>query len=540
MDMENQLAEFLIETHFGQFVKKVCSLLLSAGPQTSHEIQQKCKFDENVVRESLLVGLQHNFIYVSQISKTSRYHIIVDSIITRVRYPQFILMVREVHSDEAEIILRELITQGKATTEHLVAHALDYYSVMPDFNRKEKELALGKICNALIASKTITPVAQFIEKVIVHGKQLAGNGDMTKKRAREDQEEEDAVSKKSRNNNQKGKTNTADFKNELDKERMGSEVQEIIPIVNAQKNDLANPYWCLNTEELNYFLEKKLCLEMVAQITSPKVAGFVRELFHLVEEAYGSGKNKNWAEGGISESAICKRIQAQIEGIEKAEITASLDVLVNDRSKYLNKIFGKKRAKYCINFPGMLHSMKRLYIESVIVEKYGVRSLRIFRLISIKKNLEMQQVADLAMMTLKEARERLYTMLHDNMLHLQEISKTANHLPTSTFYFFSVRHDKLSTVICKDVYQAMYNILKRSAFEIEQVSALISLSNEENRLRATNPNAVIMTEEERTKLKHAVELQERMLNSVHKLDLTLCALKFDSDDHAPDYTDNDP
>jgi hypothetical protein len=446
-------------------------------------------------------------------------------------------MVREAHGDEAEIIMRELITQGKTTTEHLVAHALDYYSVMPDFNRKEKELALNKITNLLIANKLITPVGQFIETIIEE--QHSGKGDISKKRAREEQEEEDnGFSKKSRNNN-KGTKNTADFKNELDRERIGSEIQEIIPIVNTQKNDLANPYWCLNTQELNYTLQKKLCLEMVSQITSPKVSGFVRELFHLVEESYGR-EGKAWTEGGISESAICKRIQAQIDGIEKAEITASLDVLVNDRSKYLNKIFGKKRAKYCINFPGMLHSMKRLYIESVIVEKYGVRSLRIFRLISIKKNLEMQQVADLAMMTLKEARERLYTMLHDNMLHLQEISKTANHLPTSIFYFFSVRHDKLSTVICKDVYQAMYNILKRSAFEMEQVSALISVSNEENRLRATNPNAVIMTEEERTKLKHAIELQERMLNSVHKLDLTLCALKFKSDDHAPDYTDFDP
>lgn len=72
MDMENQLAEFLIETHFGQFVKKVCNLLLTSGPQTSHEIRQKCKLDENVVRESLLVGIQHNFFYASQINNITR------------------------------------------------------------------------------------------------------------------------------------------------------------------------------------------------------------------------------------------------------------------------------------------------------------------------------------------------------------------------------------------------------------------------------------------------------------------------------------
>jgi len=174
------------------------------------------------------------------------------------------------------------------------------------------------------------------------------------------------------------------------------------------------------------------------------------------------------------------------------------------------------------------------------MEKFGVRSLRIFRLISIKKNLEMQQVADLAMMTLKEARERLYTMLHENILHLQEVSKMTNHLPTSTFYFFSVRHDKLATVICKDVYQAMLNNLKRSAYEKENVSHLFSLSNEETKLRQTNPNVAIMTEEERSKLKHATELQERMLNSVHKLDITLCALTSATSVDFQDYIDTDP
>ena len=48
-----------------------------------------------------------------------------------------------------------------------------------------------------------------------------------------------------------------------------------------------------------------------------------------------------------------------------------------------------------------------------------------------------------------------------------------------------------------------------------------------------------MSEEERSKLKHAIELQERMLNSLHKLDLTLCALTCPSDENAPDYTDFD-
>jgi hypothetical protein len=70
--MEGQLAELIVETHFGQFLKKVCSFLLSAGPQPMQEIQRFCQLDEKVVRESLLVGLQHNFFYASQLSKVTR------------------------------------------------------------------------------------------------------------------------------------------------------------------------------------------------------------------------------------------------------------------------------------------------------------------------------------------------------------------------------------------------------------------------------------------------------------------------------------
>jgi hypothetical protein len=70
--MESHLAELIIESHFGLFLKKVCSHLLSAGPQSMAEIQRICQLDEKIVRESLLVGLQHNIFYASQLSKITR------------------------------------------------------------------------------------------------------------------------------------------------------------------------------------------------------------------------------------------------------------------------------------------------------------------------------------------------------------------------------------------------------------------------------------------------------------------------------------
>ena len=45
----------------------------------------------------------------------------------------------------------------------------------------------------------------------------------------------------------------------------------------------------------------------------------------------------------------------------------------------------------------------------------------------------------MAMLPLKDARERLYLLLGAEFLHLQEVSKAADHAPYHTFYLFTVR-----------------------------------------------------------------------------------------------------
>ena len=52
-------------------------------------------------------------------------------------------------------------------------------------------------------------------------------------------------------------------------------------------------------------------------------------------------------------------------------------------------------------------------------ERFGSKSLRIFRLILLKTMLEQKQVADVAMIPGKEAKELLYTLLAEGFVSLQ-------------------------------------------------------------------------------------------------------------------------
>lgn len=58
-------------------------------------------------------------------------------------------------------------------------------------------------------------------------------------------------------------------------------------------------------------------------------------------------------------------------------------------------------------------------VELVVRDRFGSKAYRVFRLILLKKMLEQKQVADMAMLPGKEAKEILYTLLAENYLTLQ-------------------------------------------------------------------------------------------------------------------------
>ena len=71
---------------------------------------------------------------------------------------------------------------------------------------------------------------------------------------------------------------------------------------------------------------------------------------------------------------------------------------------------------------GYRHSSElicRAAIESIIKERFGSKCFRVFRLLLMKKMLEQKQVAEMAMIPSKEAKELLYVLMAENYVTLQ-------------------------------------------------------------------------------------------------------------------------
>lgn len=71
-------------------------------------------------------------------------------------------------------------------------------------------------------------------------------------------------------------------------------------------------------------------------------------------------------------------------------------------------------------------------------ERFGGPACRIFRLLLLKRNLEQKQIAEMAMIPVKDTRELLYKLLKAEYVQIQEVARTSDHAPSRTFYLWRV------------------------------------------------------------------------------------------------------
>ena len=86
--------------------------------------------------------------------------------------------------------------------------------------------------------------------------------------------------------------------------------------------------------------------------------------------------------------------------------------------------------------------LKKFLASSLIARfisiKWSNLSLRLYNLLKVKGFLQEKTISSLGLMPLKEVRERMYLLFLNGLVHLQEISRTPDHNPDKTFYFWGV------------------------------------------------------------------------------------------------------
>ena len=144
------------------------------------------------------------------------------------------------------------------------------------------------------------------------------------------------------------------------------------------------------------------------------------------------------------------------------QVEGALDLLTEDATELVSMATNHtNQSTYCVNMMRIMEVMQLKELEGGIRDKFGAEAMRVFSLLVYQKQLEQKQIADMAMMPLKDTREILYRLLKEEYIVLQEISKAVDHAPSRTFYLWHAKVISVSTKFLANVMEAALWALSR-------------------------------------------------------------------------------
>uniref|UniRef100_A0A182T634 DNA-directed RNA polymerase III subunit RPC3 n=1 Tax=Anopheles maculatus TaxID=74869 RepID=A0A182T634_9DIPT len=138
-------------------------------------------------------------------------------------------------------------------------------------------------------------------------------------------------------------------------------------------------------------------------------------------------------------------------------------ISVMESNDYLSKFDTKGGGQFTVNVKKIFEQLTWACIENIIVEKYGSKAARIFRVIRMKKYVEQEDIQKEAMVPAKEAKQLTYKLLEENFLQIQTFRKPGggNAGAPKSFFLFYVNQSQIVSMLLELSYKALYNSITR-------------------------------------------------------------------------------
>uniref|UniRef100_A0A3Q3VRL1 DNA-directed RNA polymerase III subunit RPC3 n=1 Tax=Mola mola TaxID=94237 RepID=A0A3Q3VRL1_MOLML len=467
---EVRLCGLLLREHFGEVVEKVGTHLLRSGAQNLRTIIHETGISLDLLKKSLCVLVQHGVCVFRSGRRgpgaPTEYLTSCDQILRILRYPRYIYTAKTLYGDTGELIIEELLQRGEMTMSSTVktvanrltqnmedGRSMDYSEVSSAFcklvethflQRCPPRVGAGKAATpatcktpAPPASTTLPTPESFPECYSVPQVTLRGHG---KRRLSNEDGEEQGNAKKAK----------------MDSETHGDE----------------GIYWQVNFERFHLHFRDQAVISAVANKMDQTSSEIVRTMLRMSEVTTSPTAT---CTKPLSANEIFRSLPSSYN-IARPILDQYLTLLVDDPMEFVGKAGESGGGMFVVNLHRALANLARATLESVVQERFGSRSARIFRLLLRKRHLEQKQVEDFAMIPAKEAKDMLYTLLSQNLVQLQEIPKTPDFAPSRTFYLYTVNQLPTARMLLQSCYKTVANLIERRLFETKESKRLLEKS----------------------------------------------------------------
>ncbi|XP_057195970.1 DNA-directed RNA polymerase III subunit RPC3 isoform X1 [Triplophysa rosa] len=511
---EERLCGLLLQEHFGEVVEKVGTHLLRSGVLNLRALVHETKLPLDLVKKSVCVLVQQGMCSFSAGRRGPgapvEYQICCEKVLHMLRYPHYIYTAKSLYGDTGELIVEEILQRGQMTMSNTVStvadrlthnmpegQCMDYSEVVTAFSRLVETHFLQRSPSVTPAGSSTSGGADSNPPAVTQPIQAETHPDCYKlpyinisgkgKRRRSDDGDADQSTAK------KAKTDNSEFGDE-------------------------GIYWQVNFERFHLHFRDQAIVSAVVSKLDQTSSEIVRTMLRMSEVTTPANAAFTQA---LSANEIFRALPSTYN-IARPILDQYLTLLVDDPMEFVGRTGDSGGGMFVVNLHRALANLARATLESVVQERFGSRSARIFRLLLRKRHLEQKQVEDFAMVPAKEAKDMLYTLLSENLVQLQEIPKTPDHAPSRTFYLYTVNQLPTARLLLQHCYKTVGNLIERRLYETKENKRLLEKSQRIEAilasLQATGAEAEQLTEVEEMITAPERQQLESLRHHINKLD----------------------
>uniref|UniRef100_A0A8C3SYF0 DNA-directed RNA polymerase III subunit RPC3 n=1 Tax=Chelydra serpentina TaxID=8475 RepID=A0A8C3SYF0_CHESE len=489
---EIKLCSLLLQEHFGEIVEKIGTHLIKTGSQPLRVIANDTGMSLDQVKKALCVLIQHNLVtYQLQKRGFVEYEAPCSRVLRILRYPRYIYTAKTLYSDMGELIVEELLLNGKMTMSAVVRKVADR---LTETMEDGKTMDYGEVSNTFMRLAD----THFIQRCPMAPETTETSDAPPPPAPTLAVNEKDMYVVPNLNLIGKGKRRRS-FDDEDNGEHKAKRQKQDSPPDDGI-------YWQANIDRFHQHFRDQAIVSAVANRMDQTSSEIVRTMLRMSEITTSSTAPYTQP---LSSNEIFRSLPAGYN-IVKQILDQYLTLLADDpvrNALYLHKA---------------LATLATATLESVVQERFGSRCARIFRLLLRKKHLEQKQVEDFAMIPAKEAKDMLYKMLSENFVSLQEIPKTPDHAPSRTFYLYTVNTLSSARMLLHRCYKSVANLIERRQYETKENKRLLEKSQRVEAIlasmQATGAEEVQLQEIEEMITAPERQQLENLKRNVNKID----------------------
>ncbi|KAJ6410826.1 hypothetical protein OIU84_007560 [Salix udensis] len=476
-------AVHIITNHFGPLVAKVCDCLLKKGPLPLREIVRYTELSETLVRNCLLVLIQHNCLQpflleeeggFGEVNKVSSlYMVLFDNVLHRVRFSKFMAIVSQEFNKLCVDLIETLLQHGRLSSEQIFDGFRDstegsssggmealqeniHKLVMARYVERcpisEPFLALPSEEEAAPARRRGAKSAKvFLEPETLEQRVLAAAVPPEGMRFSFELNPEIGADREKAENSSTGDKRKHDA---LESGTDGGFVDKQVVL------------WRVNCEEFTRRLRHKICIEIVRTRLDDEAATVFTAMLNASRSE--EKKIKTASSVPLSENSIYAEVIKSEKGRNMTlDYVISVLVGLSSSPPFVRVIDNS----YSIDYKHIIEVAQTDEVESIVYKKYGKDAYRMFRLLSkTGRFLETDKISDSIFVEKKETANMLSKMWQGDYLQMEKLVAG----PTQ-FLLWKVNMINLRERVLDDMFHASLNLSLRVAYELEQQKEILHL-----------------------------------------------------------------